>query len=284
LLQFAKVLGKDNVTNGFYGQEINITTYNLCRINMFLHDINYEKFDIAHGDTLTDPAHLDDEPFEAIVSNPPYSIKWDGDENPLMINDPRYSPAGVLAPKSKADLAFSMHILSWLATNGTAAIVEFPGVMYRGGAEQKIRKYLVDNNFVDTVIQLPPDLFFGTGIQTCILVLKKSKKDNKVLFINAEREFARFGNKNKLRPEDIEKVLAKYTDRKDEAYFARLVDHMEIAKNDYSLSVTSYVKAKDTREVIDIKELNKSIAEIVARQSELRREIDKIVVDLEGKR
>jgi len=284
LLQFAKVLGKENVTNGFFGQEINITTYNLCRINMFLHDINYEKFDIAHGDTLTDPAHLDDEPFEAIVSNPPYSIKWDGDDNPLMINDPRYSPAGVLAPKSKADLAFTMHILSWLATNGTAAIVEFPGVMYRGGAEQKIRKYLVDNNFVDTVIQLPPDLFFGTGIQTCILVLKKSKKDNKVLFINAEREFARFGNKNKLRPEDIEKVLAKYTDRKDEAYFARLVDHMEIAKNDYSLSVTSYVKAKDTREVIDIKELNKSIAEIVARQSELRREIDKIVVDLEGKR
>jgi len=284
LLQFAKVLGKENVTNGFFGQEINITTYNLCRINMFLHDINYEKFDIAHGDTLTDPAHLDDEPFEAIVSNPPYSIKWDGDDNPLMINDPRYSPAGVLAPKSKADLAFTMHILSWLATNGTAAIVEFPGVMYRGGADQKIRKYLVDNNFVDTVIQLPPDLFFGTGIQTCILVLKKSKKDNKVLFINAEREFARFGNKNKLRPEDIEKVLAKYTDRKDEAYFARLVDHMEIAKNDYSLSVTSYVKAKDTREVIDIKELNKSIAEIVARQSELRREIDKIVVDLEGKR
>ncbi len=282
LLQFAKVLGKDNVTNGFYGQEINITTYNLCRINMFLHDINYEKFDIAHGDTLTDPAHLDDEPFEAIVSNPPYSIKWDGDDNPLMINDPRYSPAGVLAPKSKADLAFTMHILSWLATNGTAAIVEFPGVMYRGGAEQKIRKYLVDNNFVDTVIQLPSDLFFGTGIQTCILVLKKSKKDNKVLFINAEREFARFGNKNKLRPEDIEKVLLQYTDRKDEAYFARLVDHAEVADNDYSLSVTSYVVARDTRNVINIKELNKSIGEIVARQSLLRKEIDHIVEDFEG--
>jgi type I restriction enzyme M protein len=282
LLQFAKVLGKDNVTDGFYGQEINITTYNLCRINMFLHDINYEKFDIAHGDTLTDPIHWDDQPFEAIVSNPPYSIKWDGDDNPLMINDPRYSPAGVLAPKSKADLAFTMHILNWLATNGTAAIVEFPGVMYRGGAEQKIRKYLVDNNYVDTVIQLPPDLFFGTGIQTCILVLKKSKKDNKVLFINAEREFARSNTKNKLRPEDIEKVLAKYTDRKDEDFFARHVDHAEIGKNDYSLSVTSYVAAEDTREVVDIKVLNKSITEIVIRQSELRQEIDRIVADLES--
>jgi type I restriction enzyme M protein len=249
---------------------------------MFLHDINYEKFDIAHGDTLTDPTHWDDQPFEAIVSNPPYSIKWDGDDNPLMINDPRYSPAGVLAPKSKADLAFTMHILNWLATNGTAAIVEFPGVMYRGGAEQKIRKYLVDNNYVDTVIQLPPDLFFGTGIQTCILVLKKSKKDNKVLFINAEREFARFGNKNKLRPEDIEKVLSKYTDRKDEDFFSRLVNHAEVAEKDYSLSVSSYVVAEDTREVVDIKILNKSITEIVSRQSELRSEIDKIVANLEG--
>jgi type I restriction enzyme M protein len=282
LLQFAKVLGKDNVTNGFFGQEINITTYNLCRINMFLHDINYEKFDIAHGDTLTDPAHPDDEPFEAIVSNPPYSIKWDGDTNPLMINDPRYSPAGILAPKSKADLAFTMHILSWLATNGTAAIVEFPGVMYRGGAEQKIRKYLVDNNYVDTVIQLPPDLFFGTSIQTCILVLKKSKKDNKVLFINAEREFSRANTKNILRPDNINKILTKYTDRIDEDYFARHVDHTEIAQNDYSLSVTSYVTAEDTREVIDIKELNKSIEEIVARQAELRKQIDAIVKDLEG--
>ena len=282
LLQFAKVLGKDNVTDGFYGQEINITTYNLCRINMFLHDINYEKFDISHGDTLTDPAHLDDEPFEAIVSNPPYSIKWDGDDNPLMINDPRYSPAGVLAPKSKADLAFTMHILNWLSTNGTAAIVEFPGVMYRGGAEQKIRKYLVDNNFVDTIIQLPSDLFFGTGIQTCILVLKKSKKDNKVLFVNAEREFARFGNKNKLRAEDIERILSKYTDRKDEEFFARLVNHAEIAENDYSLSVTSYVFAEDTRAIVDIKELNKNISEIVERQTILRQEIDRVVANLEG--
>jgi len=281
LLQFAKVLGKDNVTDGFYGQEINITTYNLCRINMFLHDINYEKFDIAHGDTLTDPTHWDDQPFEAIVSNPPYSIKWDGDANPLMINDARFSPAGVLAPKNYADLAFTMHILNWLATNGTAAIVEFPGVMYRGGAEQKIRKYLVDNNYVDTVIQLPPDLFFGTGIQTCILVLKKSKKDNKVLFINAERAFVRLGNKNKLRPEDIDKVLAKYTDRKDEDFFSRRVDHTEIEAKDYSLSVTSYVVAEDTREIVDITQLNKSISEIVTQQTELRNELIKIVAEME---
>ncbi len=283
LLQFAKVLGKDKVRQGFFGQEINITTYNLCRINMFLHDINYEKFSVAHGDTLTDPVHWDDQPFEAIVSNPPYSIKWDGDANPLLINDDRFAPAGVLAPKSKADLAFTMHILSWLAVNGTAAIVEFPGVMYRGGAEAKIRKYLVDNNFVDAVIQLPPDLFFGTGIQTVILVLKKSKKDNKVLFINAEREFVRQGNKNKLREEDRDKILDTFTKREAIEYFSKLVDHEEIANNDYTLSVTSYVKAQDTREVIDVQALNAEINEIVARQQELRKQIDAIVADLEGK-
>jgi type I restriction enzyme M protein len=282
LLQFAKVLGKDNVTDGFYGQEINITTYNLCRINMFLHDINYEKFDIAHGDTLTEPTHWDDQPFEAIVSNPPYSIKWDGDDNPLMINDPRYSPAGVLAPKSKADLAFTMHILNWLATNGTAAIVEFPGVLYRRGAEQKIRKYLIDNNFVDCIIQLPEDLFFGTTIQTCILVLKKSKVNSKVLFINAEREFARSGKTNKLRASDIEKILAKYIDRKDEEYFSRQVTHVEIIEKEYDLSVTSYILAEDKRVEIDIRELNSSITDSVARQSKLRKEIDAIVASLEG--
>jgi type I restriction enzyme M protein len=282
LLQFAKVLGKENVQQGFYGQETNITTYNLCRINMFLHDINYEKFDIAHGDTLTDPMHWDDQPFEAIVSNPPYSINWDGDANPLMINDQRFAPAGVLAPKSKADLAFTLHILHWLAVNGTAAIVEFPGVLYRGGAEQKIRKYLVDNNYVDTVIQLPPDLFFGTGIQTCILVLKKSKLDNKVLFINAEREFTRIGNKNSLTDKDRAKVLESFTSRSDEDYFSRLVDYEEIVENNYTLSVSTYVVAEDTREVIDIKVLNTEIAEIVKRQSELRTQIDAIVADLEG--
>jgi len=283
LLQYAKVLGKDKVVNGFYGQEINITTYNLCRINMFLHDINYEKFDIAHGDTLTDPVHWDDQPFEAIVSNPPYSINWEGDANSLLIDDPRFSPAGVLAPKSKADLAFTMHILHWLATNGTAAIVEFPGVMYRSGAEQKIRQYLVDNNFVDCIIQLPLDLFFGTGIQTCILVLKKSKKDNKILFVNAELEFARLGNKNRLREIDIQKILDTYTNRTDLDYFSRVVTHDEIKKNDYSLSVTNYVKAEDTREIVDIGILNNSIKEIVTRQSDLRLQIDSIVADIEGK-
>ena len=282
LLQFAKVLGKDKIQQGFFGQEINITTYNLCRINMFLHDVNYEKFSIAHGDTLTDPEHWDDQPFEAIVSNPPYSIKWDGDANPLLINDERFAPAGVLAPKSKADLAFTLHILHHLAVNGTAAIVEFPGVMYRGGAEAKIRKYLVDNNFVDAVIQLPPDLFFGTGIQTVILVLKKSKSDNKVLFVNAEREFARQGNKNKLREEDRNKILEAFANRESIEHFARLVDHEEIQNNDYTLSVTSYVEAEDTREVVDIKALNAEIGEIVARQQELRIQIDAIVADLEG--
>jgi len=207
LLKFAKILGPENVRQGFFGQEINLTTYNLCRINMFLHDVNYEKFDIAHGDTLTDPVHWDDEPFEAIVSNPPYSTKWEGDANPLLINDPRYAPAGVLAPKSRADLAFTMHMLSWLAVNGTAAIVEFPGVLYRGGAEQKIRKYLIDNNYVDTVIQLPPDLFFGTTIATCVIVLKKSKSDNKTLFIDASAEFLRSGNKNKLSEANRARIL-----------------------------------------------------------------------------
>lgn len=282
LLKFAKVLGKDNVRQGFYGQEVNLTTHNLCRINMFLHDINYEKFDIAHGDTLTEPAHWDDEPFEAIVSNPPYSTKWEGDANPLLINDPRFAPAGVLAPKSKADLAFTLHILSWLAVNGTAAIVEFPGVLYRSGAEQKIRKYLVDNNFVDAVIQLPPDLFFGTGISTCIVVLKKSKSDNKILFIDASPHFMRAGNKNKLTDNNQKVVLDAFIGRKDIEHFVRLVDNKEISENDYNLSVSSYVQAEDTREAVDIKELNAEIARIVSRQQELRTSIDAIVADLEG--
>jgi type I restriction enzyme M protein len=282
LLKFATVLGRDNVRLGFFGQEINLTTYNLCRINMFLHDVNYEKFDIAHADTLTDPQHWDDEPFEAIVSNPPYSIKWDGDANPLLINDPRFAPAGVLAPKSKADLAFTMHMLSWLAVNGTATIVEFPGVLYRGGAEQKIRKYLVDNNYVDTVIQLPPDLFFGTGIATCVIVLKKSKADDKTLFIDASKEFVRRGNKNKLTEANRQKILDAFTARVDADHFATLVENSAIAENGYNIAVSSYVEAEDTREAVDITELNAEIARIVARQTELRREIDAIVADLEG--
>lgn len=282
LLKFAKVLGHDKVRQGFFGQEINLTTFNLCRINMFLHDVNYEKFDIAHGDTLTDPAHWDDEPFEAIVSNPPYSIKWDGDANPLLINDPRYAPAGVLAPKSKADLAFTMHILSWLAVNGTAAIVEYPGVLYRGGAEKKIRQYLIDNNYIDAVIQLPPDLFFGTTIATCIIVLKKSKHDNATLFIDASSEFMRNGNKNKLTKDHQKKILDTYIGRKSIDHFARLVDNVEIAENEFNIAVSSYVAQKDEREVIDIKRLNTDIARIVARQMELRMQIDAIVADLEG--
>lgn len=282
LLKFAKVLGKENVRQGFYGQEINITTYNLCRINMFLHDINYEKFDIAHGDTLTEPKHWDDEPFDCIVSNPPYSIKWEGDANPLLINDPRFSPAGVLAPKSKADLAFTMHILSWLSTSGTAAIVEFPGVLYRSGAEQKIRKYLIDNNYVDTVIQLPPDLFFGTGIATCVIVLKKSKKDNATLFIDASAEFVRGGNKNKLTEPNRKKILNAFVERKDIDHFAHLVPNSDIAENDYNIAVSSYVEQENTTEEVDIEKLNAHIAEIVIRQNKLRTAIDAIVADLEG--
>jgi type I restriction enzyme M protein len=282
LLKFATVLGRENVRLGFFGQEINLTTYNLCRINMFLHDVNYEKFDIAHGDTLTDPQHWDDEPFEAIVSNPPYSIRWDGDANPLLINDPRFAPAGVLAPKSKADLAFTLHMLSWLAVDGTAAIVEFPGVLYRGGAEQKIRRYLVDNNYVDTVIQLPPDLFFGTTIATCVIVLKKSKADNRVLFVDASAELVRQGNKNKLGEENREKILDAFTARADADHFATLVENSAIAENGYNLAVSSYVEAEDAREPVDIVALNAEIARIVARQTELRKEIDAIVADLEG--
>lgn len=281
LLKFAKVLGKENVRLGFFGQEINLTTYNLCRINMFLHDINYNHFDIAHGDTLTDPKHWDDEPFDAIVSNPPYSIKWDGDANPLMINDPRFSPAGVLAPKKYADLAFTMHMLSWLSTSGTAAIVEFPGVLYRGRAEQKIRKYLIDNNYIDTVIQLPADLFFGVTIATCIIVLKKSKKDNRILFIDASKEFVRGGNKNKLSEENRKKILNAFIKRKDAKYFTKLADNKDIAENDYNIAVSSYVIPEDTREAVDIKELNKKIKKIVARQSELRTAIDEIVGEIE---
>lgn len=282
LLNFSKVLGHDKVRQGFFGQEINLTTYNLCRINMFLHDVNYEKFDIAHGDTLTDPAHWDDEPFEAIVSNPPYSIKWDGDANPLLINDPRFAPAGVLAPKSKADLAFTMHILHWLAVNGTAAIVEFPGVLYRGGAEQKIRQYLIDNNYVDAVIQLPPDLFFGTTIATCIIVLKKSKSDNATLFIDASAEFARNGNKNKLASPHRQKILDAFTARISIDHFARLVENSEIAENGYNIAVSSYVEQVDTRQAVDITALNAEIAAIVSRQTKLREAIDAIVADLEG--
>lgn len=282
LLKFAKVLGHDKVKQGFYGQEINLTTYNLARINMFLHDVPYEKFDIAHGDTLIDPAHWDDEPFEAIVSNPPYSTKWAGDDDVTLINDERYAPAGVLAPKSKADLAFAMHILHWLAVDGTAAIVEFPGVLYRGGAEKKIRDYLVANNYVDAVIQLPPDLFFGTTIATCIIVLKKSKATNDIAFIDATAEFTRQGNKNTLTGPHQDRILAALAARTDEDHYIKVVSNDDVLAADSKLSVTSWVEGADTREVIDILALNAELAEIVKRQSVLRDQIDAIVADLEA--
>ena len=281
LLKSAKILGKDNVRNGFYGQEINLTTYNLCRINMFLHDIGYDKFDIACEDTLISPQHWDDEPFEVIVSNPPYSIKWVGEDNPLLINDPRYSPAGVLAPKSTADYAFIMHSLSWLATNGTASIVCFPGILYRGRAEQKIRKYLIDNNFVDCIIQLPDNLFFGTSIATCIMVLKKSKNDNSTLFIDATDYCIKVTNNNRLTDENINDIVKIFTDREDKEHIAKLVSNQEIAENDYNLSVSTYVEKEDTREKVDIVKLNKEIDDIVAREQVLRNEIKTIISEIE---
>ncbi len=281
LLKVEKILGKDSVQNGFFGQEINITTYNLCRINMFLHDIGFDKFSIECEDTLVNPMHWDDEPFELIVSNPPYSIKWAGDENPLLINDPRFSPAGVLAPKSKADLAFIMHALSWLAPNGTAAIVCFPGIMYRGGAEQKIRKYLVDNNFVDCIIQLPSNLFFGTSIATCIMVLKRGKVDNKTLFIEASGECIKVTNNNKLTAANIERIVSVFAGREEIKHFSYLAEYAEIVENRYNLSVSTYVEAEDTREKIDIVKLNAEIEAIVAREQVLRDEIAKIIAEIE---
>ncbi|MBQ9266471.1 MAG: type I restriction-modification system subunit M [Bacilli bacterium] len=280
LLKAEKVLGRGKVRRGFFGQEINITTYNLCRINMFLHGVGFDKFNIACEDTLISPQHWDDEPFEVIVSNPPYSIKWAGDENPLLINDPRFAPAGILAPRKKADMAFIMHSLSWLKTNGTAAIVCFPGIMYRGGAEQKIRKYLVDNNFVDCIIQLPDNLFFGTSIATCITVLKKNKVDTNVLFIDASKEFLKVTNNNKLEDKNIDNIVKYFTDRSDLEYIVKVAPYELVKENDYNLSVSTYVEKEDTREKIDIVKLNKEIDEIVAREEVLRTEIKKIIEEI----
>lgn len=281
LLRFAKL--KDiTIRNGYYGQEINHTTYNLSRMNMFLHNIRYDKFNIAHGNTLLNPMHWNDEPFEAIVSNPPYSVNWEGDANSLLINDERFSPAGILAPKSKGDFAFIMHALSWLSATGTAAIVCFPGIFYRGGAEQKIRKYLVDNNYIDAVIALPDNLFFGTTVATCILVMKKNKKDSKVLFVDARKEFVKDGKNNKLSDGDINNILDYYKNRCSHDHISQLVGNEEIGNNKYNLSVNRYVSAEDTTEKIDINELNVEIEKIVARQSKLREEINKIVTNLQG--
>lgn len=282
LLKFAKTVGRDNPNLQYFGQEINPSTYNLCRINMFLHGINFSNFDIALGDTLTAPAHLGLK-FDAIVSNPPYSIKWAGDDNPLLINDARFSPASVLAPKSKADLAFTMHILAHLAETGKAAIVEFPGVLYRGGAEQKIRRYLLENNFVETVIQLPVNLFYGVTIATCIIVLRKSAKpDNEVLFVDASNEYIHVGNKNQLSAENQNRIAQIVSDRKNIAHIAQLVTNQDIITNNSNLSVSSYVEQPDTREKVVIADLNKSIQDIMKRNEELSREIDRMVAELEG--
>ena len=281
LLKFAKILGKENVREGFFGQEINLTTYNLARINMFLHNINYNNFSIERGDTLIHPAHWNNEPFDAIVSNPPYSIKWAGKDNPILINDERFAPAGVLAPSSKADLAFTMHMLSWLSPKGTAAIVEFPGVLYRGGAEQKIRQYMIDNNFVDTVIQLPQDLFFGTSIATCILVLKKNKSDNNILFVDATDECVRTTNKNKLSDENIENIVSLLKDRKSVENKSYLATYEEVKDNDYNISVNSYLKTVGEDTTIDIEEVNKKLSEVVPRQQKIREELEAIIKELE---
>ena len=281
LLKFAKTVGKKNPNLKYFGQEVNPTTYNLCRINMFLHNVNYDNFDIRLEDTLLKPQHMDDAPFDAIVSNPPYSKKWDGADNTILINDERYAPAGVLAPKSAADLAFAMHMLWHLGEQGTAAIVEFPGVLYRGGAEQKIRQYLVKNNFVDAIIQLPANLFFGVGIATCIIVLKKSAKpDAGVLFIDAGKLFQKDGNKNVLLPEHQDKIMELYANRNDEPYLAKWVKNDDILANGCNLSVSSYVEQEDTREAIVIDEVNATLKSLVAEGQELNGQIEAIIKEL----
>ena len=281
LLKFAKTIGKQNPNLKYFGQEVNPTTYNLCRINMFLHNVNYDNFDIRLEDTLLKPQHMQDAPFDAIVSNPPYSLKWEGKDNTILINDERYAPAGVLAPKSAADLAFTMHMLWHLSERGTAAIVEFPGVLYRGGDEKKIRQYLVEHNYVDCVIQLPANLFFGVGIATCIIVLKKSAKpDSSVLFIDASKLFQKNGNKNLLLPEHQDKIMELYANRKDEDYLAKLVKNDDILANDCNLSVSSYVEQEDTREVIDIKAVNAKLETLVAEGNELSEKIEAIIKEL----
>lgn len=282
LLQMKKQYSEGVIEEGFYGQEINMTNFNLARMNMFLHNINYNDFWIKRGDTLIQPLHMDQKPFDAIVSNPPYSIKWIGEDDPTLINDERFAPAGRLAPKSKADFAFILHSLHHLSSQGRAAIVCFPGIFYRKGAEKTICKYLVDNNFIDCIIQLPDNLFFGTSIATCILVMSKNKTENKVLFIDASKEFKKETNNNILSDENIENIVKEFRERKEIQYFSRYVDKEEIEKNDYDLSVLKYVEKEDTREKIDIKLLNQEIQETVQRINELRNGIDEIVKELEG--
>lgn len=281
LLQMKKQFDEHIIDEGFFGQEINMTNFNLARMNMFLHNVNYNNFSIKRGDTLINPLHKEEKPFDAIVSNPPYSIKWIGDKDPTLINDERFAPAGKLAPKSYADYAFIMHSLFYLSSKGRAAIVCFPGIFYRKGAEKTIRQYLIDNNFIDCVIQLPENLFFGTSIATCILVMAKNKTENKVLFIDASKEFKKETNNNILEEKNINTIVEEFKNRVEKDYFSRYVDRDEIVENDYNLSVSTYVEKEDTREKIDIKVLNKEIDETVKKIDELRASINEIVRELE---
>lgn len=283
LLQARKQFEEHIIEDGFFGQEINHTTYNLARMNMFLHNVNYDKFHIALGDTLTDPQFMDDKPFDAIVSNPPYSINWVGSDDPTLINDDRFAPAGVLAPKSKADFAFVLHSLYYLSGKGRAAIVCFPGIFYRGGAEQKIRKYLVDGNYIETIISLPSNLFYGTSISVNILVLSKHKSDTRIQFIDASGSgfYKKETNNNVLTEEHIDKILSLFGGKEDVRYVSRMVGYDEIVEQSYNLSVSSYVESEDTRPQTDIKSLNHRLSELVSRENALRAAIDKIVSELE---
>lgn len=284
LLQAKKHFDNHIIEEGFYGQEVNHTTYNLARMNMFLHNINYDKFNISLGDTLLNPHFGDEKPFDAIVSNPPYSINWIGDGDPTLINDDRFAPAGVLAPKSKADFAFVLHCLSYLSSKGRAALVCFPGIFYRGGAEQKIRKYLVDNNYVETIISVAPNLFYGTSIAVTLLVLSKHKTENKTQFIDASGEdfFKKVTNNNLLEEKHIERIMEIFDSKADVEYVAVSIDNTKIAENEYNLSVSSYVQAKDNRETVDIATLNTAISKTVQRINTLRADIDKIINAIEA--
>lgn len=282
LLQAKKHFDSHIIEEGFFGQEVNHTTYNLARMNMFLHNINYDKFNIQLGDTLIDPHFGDDKPFDAIVSNPPYSVKWIGSDDPTLINDDRFAPAGVLAPKSKADFAFVLHALSYLSAKGRAAIVCFPGLFYRGGAEQKIRKYLVDNNYVETVISLAPNLFYGTTIAVTILVLSKHKPNTDVQFIDAADLFRKETNNNVLEDKHIEEIIAVFDSKANLPHFAQAIPYERVVENEYNLSVSSYVAAEDNRETTDISQLNAEIKTTVAKIDKLRAEIDAIVTEIEG--
>ncbi|QCZ36599.1 type I restriction-modification system subunit M [Mycoplasma nasistruthionis] len=282
LLQTRKIHGEGFVKNGYFGQEIKNESYNLARMNMFLHDLNFTEFKIRLGDTLKEPYFVNQK-FEAVVSNPPYSLKWNLDKNPVLLQDERFQNAGVLAPSSKADLAFVLHSLHYLSAKGVAAIVCFPGVFHRGGAEQKIRQYLVENNYIDTIIELPQNLFFGTGISTYILVMKKNKQnDRNIMFINASKLFKKEGKHNILTDENIAQIIDLFSSRKEEQYLSKIVTPDEIKENNYNLSVSNYVEIENTKPVIDIKELNAKIKATSKKINELRAEIDQIIEELES--